>query len=178
MKDGKYELADIKVVGLSRVFNLSDFNCGDDDLNDFIKNDAFGYQDKKMTSTILIIEKDKVIGFFSLSADAIKLGNLEKDQCDNLKPQEEYPSIKISRLAVDKSLHRIGKLIIQIAVGIIRNMVSNVIGCRFITVDSYNEKVDFYKNFGFVFNEHSKYKKKDHYISMRFDLLNPPQIKK
>ena len=152
---------------------MANFDCGDKDLNEFLKEDAIRYQDNKMANTIVLIEKERVVGFFSLCTDAIKLGNLEKDQCDNLKPSEEYPAVKIARLAVDKSVQSLGlgKLIIQVAVGLIIARVSNIVGTRFITVDSYHNRIDFYKRFGF--NEHSKYKKKDNYVSMRYDLLNP-----
>ena len=85
--------------------------------------------------------------------------------------------MKIARLAVDKRYQKkkLGSIIVLIAVGLIRKEISKILACRFVTVDSYHSKVDFYKKFGFVINEHSKYKKKDTYVSMRFDLLNPPK---
>ena len=177
MKDGKYELNDITIVPLTRLYNVGDFDCGDDDLNEFLKIDSFVYQEKKLASTVLIIEKERVIGFFSLCCDAIKLLDDEKQDCgiSNKKPVKEYPAVKIARLAVDKNCQKkhLGTHCIQIAIGLIRDKLSGYIGCRFITVDSYYNKVIWYSKFKFLINEHSKYKSKDDYVSMRLDLLNP-----
>ena len=177
MKDGKYELNDITIVPLTRLYNVINFDCGDADLNEFLKIDSFVYQEKKLASTVLVVEKEMVVGFFSLSCDAIKLMNDEKEDCwiPSKKPVKEYPAVKIARLAVDKNRQskHLGTHCVQIAIGLIRDRLSEFIGCRFITVDSYHERVDWYSRFKFVINEHSKYKNKDDYITMRFDLLNP-----
>lgn len=177
MKDGKYELGDIELVRLGKIHNISDFDCGDDDLNEFIKKDAINYQEERVTNTLLLIHQDKVIGYFSLRTDAIKLGGGEKEG-SGIKPLDEYPAIKIARLAVNKAHQKkgLGKIIIQSAFGYIRE-ISNIAACRFVTVDSYHKQIEFYKHFGFIINEHSKYKKKDDYVSMRYDLLNPPPKK-
>jgi len=178
MKDGKFELKDINIAPLSKIYDLSEFNCGDNDLNEFLKIDSFKYHKSRLASTILVIHGDKIIGFFSLSADAIKLIDDEKEKCDvSEKPLQEYPAVKLVRLAVDKRYQgkNLGKIILRIAIGLILEKLDNSVGCRFITVDAYTNKVPFYKNYGFIINEHSKYTKKERYISMRFDLLNPSE---
>lgn len=177
MKDGKYELEDIKLVRLSKVYDLSVFDCNDSDLNEFIKKDSFDYQENKMANTLLLIHNAKVIGFFSLCADAIKLGEDEKEESEITKPLPEFPAVKIARLAVDKEYQKknLGGIIIQLAIGLIRNRISPIVAARFITVDSYYHRVKFYEHFDFAVNEHSHYKKKKDYVSMRLDLLNPPK---
>jgi len=178
MKEGKFELGDIKVTRLSKLYDISSFDCGDSDLNEFLKEDSFRYQGRKIANTFLITYKEKVIGFFSLCTDALKLDVTEKSYYRlSKKPLPEYPAMKIARLAVDKSCQKkqLGRLIINIAVGFIKYQISDVVGCRFITVDSYSGAVGFYTKFGFAVNEHKKYKKKESYVSMRFDLLNPPK---
>ena len=50
--------------------------------------------------------------------------------------------------------------------------VSRDIAVRFVTVDSYPEKVEMYQSYGFIVNKHDKYQKKDDHVSMRFDLIN------
>lgn len=180
MKDGKFEIEDIKLSKLSREFDLSKFDCGDPDLNEFLKEDSFEYRDNKITSTILVIYNERVVGFFSICNDAIKLKLDEKSGCGlNKKPLQEYPAVKIARLAVDLSCQKknLGTTILKMAIGYIINEISNKVGCRFITVDSYQDKINFYKKFNFIINEHSKYIKKEEYVSMRFDLLNPPKNK-
>lgn len=175
MKEGKFDLEDIRIAPLSKIFDISNFDCGDGDLNEFLKKDAFGYQTKLLAKIFLIIYQERVIGFFSLSTDAIKLKTDEIERKGNLDTSLcEYPSMKIGRLAVDKNFQSkgLGHLILKIAVGTIRKITRST-GCRFITVDSYHAKIGFYEKAGFIINEHDKYKKKFDYVSMRFDLFNP-----
>ncbi|MFH0876060.1 MAG: GNAT family N-acetyltransferase [archaeon] len=174
MKDGKFELADISIVKLSKIHDLSKFDCADNDLNDFLKNDALTYQEKKLVTTTLLVYQEKVIGFFSMCSDSIRLQEEEKENCDIHKPLREYPAVKFARLAVDKEFQskNLGKLIIKLVIGLVINEFSERVACRFITVDSYSNKVSFYQLFSFIENTDRHYKK-DNYVSMRFDLLNP-----
>ena len=111
MKGGKFEFDDVDIASLSKIYNLSDFDCGDIDLNEFLKIDSFRYHQRKLASTMLVIYEDKIAGFFALCADAIKLVECEKERCDiSDKPLQEYPAVKIVRLAVDKKYQ--GKFVI------------------------------------------------------------------
>jgi len=176
MIDGKFELSDIKVSPLSKLYKLDDFNCGDQDLDEFLKKDSFGYQDNGIANVYLVIFNDMVIGFFSLQNDAVKLELEEKDKAAIEKPHTEYPASKIGRLGIDKTFQGkgLGKLIIQIAIGLIRQ-AKKYSACRFITVDSYLKSVNFYKRCEFEINRHKEYTSRRHYVSMRFDLLNPKE---
>tara|TARA_Y100000310_G_C20605128_1_gene775109 strand:- start:869 stop:1405 length:537 start_codon:yes stop_codon:yes gene_type:complete len=173
MNNDKIELEDIKIVSLSKLYDLSEFDCGDSDLNEFLQRDSFKYQKQLLTKIFLIIVEENVVGFFSISNDAIKLKQEERDT-NNIKHLQEYPASKIGRLGVDKRFQKrnIGRAIIKIAIGLILSS-SKYSACRFVIVDSYPTALEFYKKFGFVINEHSKYKKKIDFISMRYDLLNP-----
>ena len=52
---------------------------------------------------------------------------------------------------------------------------SEMIAVRFVTVDAYPRKVQWYEQFGFVRNLDDRYTKKDHHVSMRYDLFNELQ---
>jgi hypothetical protein len=175
MINGKFELTDIKFEPISPLYNISDFNCGDQDLNEFLKVDSFNYKEKKLANTTLVIYQEKVIGFFSLCTDAIKLDPDEKEEYNiKNKPISEYPSVKIARLGVDINFQKkgVGSILIKLAIGLIRDRLNEHIGCRFITVDAYPDKISFYEKYNFVRNQHQKYTKKQNYISMRFDKYN------
>jgi GNAT superfamily N-acetyltransferase len=131
--------------------------------------------DSKFSNTFLLIKEDNVVGFFSLQTDAIKLKQ-EEEQAQTGCHLLEYPAAKIGRLAVDNNCQSkgLGRLIIKIAVGLIRQ-VGRYAAVRFITVDSYREKIGFYDHLGFALNQHTKYTGKDDYVSMRFDLYNPKE---
>lgn len=168
------DFSKVKAVRLSKIYDVSRFDCGDADLNDFIKNDAFIYQEKKLATTTLFFYGDTLIGFFSAAADSLKLNLNEKEDHDiHAKKMEEVPSIKIARLATDKNYQNqgIGSNILKWSMGYILEC-SNLIAVRFITVDAYPHKVDFYQKKGFLINQNRHYIKKDNQISMRYDLLN------
>ena len=168
------DISQLKVVRLSKVYDLSKFDCGDKDINEFLKQDALIYQDKKITTTTLFIYNEEVIGFFSAAADSIKL-KLEEKQNHTIqdKPIQEFPAIKIARIGRDIKYKKqdVGSTILKWAIGYILEC-SNLIAVRFVTVDSYPTKVTWYAQFKFVRNLDERYTKKDYHVSMRYDLFN------
>ena len=124
-----------------------DFDCGDEDLNEFLLKDSFENIKNNLCTIFLCIYEEDVIGFFSLSADSIKIN-------DEIKIQyPQYPAIKIGRLAVSKEFQNqhIGSLMIDWVVGFCRNL-RNEIGIRFVSVDAYNntKTINFYNHNQFV----------------------------
>ena len=57
---------------------MSDFDCGDEDLNDFLKNDALVQQRDKLNITKLILYENQIIGFVSLLSDTLILKNIRE----------------------------------------------------------------------------------------------------
>ncbi len=168
------DFSKVRAVRLSKIYDLSKFDCGDEDLNEFIKNDAFVYQEKKLTTTILFFYEENLIGFLSIAADSLKL-NLDEKESYNLhqKKLEDVPSIKFARLAVDKNYQKqgIGSNILKWGMGYTLDC-SDKVAVMFITVDAYPNKTDFYQRFNFMVNQNKHYIKKSNHISMRYDLLN------
>ncbi|MEK6939539.1 MAG: GNAT family N-acetyltransferase [Nanoarchaeota archaeon] len=168
------DFSKIKVERLSRAYDVSTFDCGDADLNDFIKNDAFLYLEKKLATTILFFYEENVIGFVSLASDSLKL-NLEEKERYNIhqKKLEDIPAIKLARLAVNKAFQKqgIGTNILKWIIGYALEC-SDKVAVRFIIVDAYNDKVNFYQRFSFLVNLNRHYTKKTRHVSMRYDLLN------
>lgn len=175
MEDG-IRLEDIAVTKLSKVYNLSDFDCEDNDINDFLKNDALTHQEEMIATTVLFLHSDKILGFCSLATDAIKLSQEEKIECvrdkGHMKHYPQYPAMKLARFGRDKKYagQAIGRnIIIPWVIGYCKSL--DKVAIRFITLDAYPKRVDYYESLGFVINEHKDYKRKDGQpISMRFDL--------
>jgi GNAT superfamily N-acetyltransferase len=145
----------IKVVRLSeeRLGLLDGFDCGDEDLNEFIKDDALNYQKGKLAVTYLLLSGARLMGYFCLSNDAVELiGAQKKEFSEAGKNQRTYPAMKIGRLGVCKSdWHTgFGSFMIKQAVGIAL-LESETAGCRYLTVDAYNRDIPlrFYSNNGF-----------------------------
>lgn len=155
------------------------FDCGDDDLNDFIRNESVNYRQARLAVTYVIEVKgtNQVAGFFSLANDRISLSDFESNtdfnrfrrrRFVNEKRLKSYPAAKICRLGVDLSAK--GQSLGTFMLDFIKSyfVIDNKTGCRFITVDAYNEAVPFYQKNNFLFL--SKIADTDHTKLMFFDL--------
>ena len=67
----------------------ADFGCGVEDLNEFLLEDALVHAEQKVATTTLVYHSDRVVAFFSLCSDAIRLSTKEK-----AKILGEYPKLK------------------------------------------------------------------------------------
>lgn len=134
--------------------DVQHFDCGDDDLNAFLKNDAIYYTKNNLTVTYLVADNNKVISYMSLAVGAIEVKKhlFEKD-IDQRAMIRYYPCLKIARLATDKRYQEKGYAaeMIYIAVTIAKE-IRNRAGCRFLIVDAYPDPkvIDWYKKRGFV----------------------------
>ena len=146
---------DIRVEPLNSDHDFSDFYCANEDLNDFIKNDARREQECMLSRTYLFSYEGDVIGFVSLSADSVSAPRLRRD--DLVRKKDSYkslysnlPCILIGRLAVVKRYERqgIGTNILNWAVGLVTNVVCKSVGCRYITVDPKKDALDLYLKSG------------------------------
>ena len=165
-----------RFVRLNSKSNTAAFDCGDNDLNDFIHNDARNYQQELLSVTYLFEEENgDVAAFFSVSNDSLRDNDFEKwnnlsRKVANRKRRKEYPAVKIGRLGVSTKQRGIGSEIIFF----IKNWFTteNKTGCRFVLVDAYNraDVVKFYqeKN-GFMFLTEKDTDKKTRL--MYFDLI-------
>ena len=168
------DFSQVKAVRLAKYHDLSNFDCGDKDINDFIRDDAITYQENNLATTTIFIYNEEIIGFFSAGADSLKLVQPEKEEHKvDKKPIREFPAIKIARLGRDVKYkeQEIGKDILKWAIGYILEC-SKMIAVRFITVDAYHEKFPWYQEFGFKVNLDEHYTKKTQHVSMRYDLFN------
>ncbi|MEK6900720.1 MAG: GNAT family N-acetyltransferase [Nanoarchaeota archaeon] len=161
---------EIEVQEISLLYDLHHFDCGDEDLNEFLKIDSLKYRDQLIAKTFLVIYKEQVVAFFSVMNDAIKLKLEETKGTQDLTRLHEYPALKVGRLGVDKNYQRrgLGKICFNFILGLARK-INDASACRFITVDSYSGSVSFYERGGFKRN--ALHEKKNHFVSMRFDLL-------
>lgn len=140
---------------LGRGEAVSSFDCGDDDLNDFILNESVLYRQARLAVTYIIEIKgtNNVAGFFSLANDRVSISDFEnktefnrfrKKRFINEKRLKSYPAAKICRLGIDLSAkgQSLGTFILDFIKSYF--VIDNKTGCRFITVDAYNDAVPFY----------------------------------
>ncbi|MDR3063831.1 MAG: GNAT family N-acetyltransferase [Methanobrevibacter sp.] len=164
----KVDFNDLKFYVLNeKMVNELNFNCGDNDLNEFIKKDAITNMKFNLSVIYLCKYNTEVVGYLAISNDSIKIR--KEDKLKMGKTYKYYPAIKIGRLAIDKKFQKkqIGTLMIK-WVGGIGIKLRKEIGIKFISVDAYIKSKEFYEKNSFKVLENNN--KNKHNISMYLDL--------
>ena len=80
---------------------VDNFDCSDEDLNDFFKNDAGRYHEQNLAATHVVCSDTDIVAFFTLTADCLHKQRVNPD--DNVENFQhmKYPALKIARLAVN-----------------------------------------------------------------------------
>lgn len=129
----------------------ANFSCEREELNQFLKEDARYYHEQNLTHTTLVLQDGVLIGFFSLSADAIQLTAMEKGELalNGEYPINYFPAVKITKLAIGNDFKGkgYGTAVLDLIDGVAYGLP---IAVRFLTVDAIASKVDFYGKNGFM----------------------------
>ena len=157
-------LQDVSVLVLTENHSIKPFDCEDDDLNEFLFQEAIPYRKEKLATTFVVENNERTLGYYSLLNDSLQLREdmfISKSQfrkfLRELVPYPKrhlktIPALKIGRLAIDKTFK--GKGLGSV---IMANIISKCIkmnqeqACRLITVDAYKQAVPFYQKMGFKF---------------------------
>lgn len=142
------------------------FSCGEEDLDEFFREDSFYYKEEMLGKTYCFVTTTKpytIVSLFTLANDSIKTTHFEKSTTNRLnrsipnqKRGRSYPATLIGRLGVNKQFQgrgwHIGTQVIDILKDWFRDE-DNKTGCRFLVVDAYNTQgtLEFYKKNGFKF---------------------------
>jgi len=141
---------------------IETFSCGDEDLNDFIINDAPLYRTALLAVTYVIerISDKEVVAYFSLANDRIAIkdfpsnnefNKFRRHRFVNEKRLTNYPAVKLCRFAISESAkgQHLGSILLDFMK---RYFISdNKTGCRFLTVDAYRSAETFYLKNGFLY---------------------------
>lgn len=142
---------------------VESFDCGDQDLNDFILNRSAAYQKYLLSVSYAFANPDngKILAYCSLANDKVAVTDF-KDKTEfnrfrrhhgfpNAKRLKSYPAVKLCRLGVDTSAK--GKQIGTRILNYIKSIyaMENKAGCRFLTVDAYLGAIPFYIKNDFQF---------------------------
>lgn len=167
----------VRAVQSEHKCSTAGFDCGDGDLNDFVRNDCYQWQEQCLSHTRLarLKETGRFVGFITLLSDSIVLETKEKKHLFSFhKRIVQFPALKIGRLGVDSQIQKngVGMALFHYAVGVAVRLNADLsVGCRFLTVDAYPGSVSWYLGRGFTFNEAIKKRTNP---SMRYDLLRTP----
>lgn len=144
---------DIIVKKSDKSRNIFEFKSYEKDLVDFLREDAFDNQEKNISLTYLFIDKrnNLIAGYLTVLADSISLNTQLKEEfrSRNIK-YKSLPAMKIGRICVDDRYLRqgLGRSIMLFTYKLVYR-INKIAGCRFITLDSKNDSLHFYKRFGF-----------------------------
>lgn len=152
--------------------DLANFDCNDNEMNRFLKEEAYNEQQLGMNNTTLMYYEGILAGFYSVCADSLRLA--EEEQSKDLV-YATVPAIKIARIARDIRFRdlEIGKFLINHAIHKALEIDNESCGVRMITLDAYPHRVEYYESQKFKRNEHRMYHGKNRpTVSMRYDIYS------
>lgn len=160
----------MKLVKLSPTTELVGFDCGDEDLNNFLVEDAKCFLDKRIATSYILEDEGRIVAYFCLLNDKISRQDVTNSQWKKIKggfPERKqfrsYPAIKIGRFAVSSEYkgRSIGTDLMNLLKGML-NENPNYSAFRYLTVDAYISAIDFYIRNDFkilsekILNDHTR----------------------
>ena len=95
------------LVRLTPQHNLSNFDCGDNDLNEFLKDNALQFTEQRIANTFVLEDEGKIVAYFCLLNDKVSQEESSNNKWKKIKKDfpegkqfSSYPAIKIGRFAV------------------------------------------------------------------------------
>ncbi|MBU4032374.1 MAG: GNAT family N-acetyltransferase [Candidatus Thermoplasmatota archaeon] len=141
--------------------NILGFDCGNKELNDFLcTEEVRKFNEEHLGRTTLVFYSGELVAYYTLSNSSLRKEYLQSYKSFSKMGEfklEEFPSITIGRLAVDKRWQGkgIGRVIMQkIMVQALNS--SESAGVRLLLVQAKQDAFDFYLKLGFEFVFDSK----------------------
>ncbi|MDO5883874.1 GNAT family N-acetyltransferase [Ligilactobacillus animalis] len=150
MPEERYNFELVPLASVVDFENLvSDFDCDNDGINDFLKNDCPKYDLERRLATFLLVDKANscLAGFYSTN---IGMLTLEVEDEDDVPIEEQHNYLNLAYLAVDRGYQGRG-----IGTAIIKEIFKSVlvvayyVGIEMVFLQSLDESVNFYKKVGF-----------------------------
>lgn len=135
-------------------------------LKSFLKNNAKQYHQKDLAKTYVLSHNDndkRVLGYVTLVCSQISISDNIPEDIDKY-PYDDFPSVKIVRLAVDKGIARNGwgSALINWSIAVSKKKIMQYVGCRFLIVDAKPSAIGFYEKNGFTLLDTEENKKSEH----------------
>ena len=139
---------------LSKIHDRANFDCGIASLNRYLTKTASQDQKRKVATVFVLVDKpdNKVIAYYTLSAFAIEVEELDSAIVKQLPRYPRLPATMLGRLAVDLKFHKqhLGRLML---VNALKRAYRNTqqIASIAVVVDAIDENaVKFYQKYGFM----------------------------
>jgi len=150
------------------------FTCDDEDLDDFLRTDAWRLQEHHVVQTFVAIYDGELAGYAAVLVNSVELKPNERKRIAlHFNDHPIVPALKVARLAVSHGLRStvrgLGEELMRVAYDRAITL-SEYAGCRLITVDAYPKSVGFYEKLGFRLSRAERYSGQEH-PSMWFDVF-------
>ena len=168
----------MKLVPLTSDYELTTFDCGDNDLNEFLLCDAKKAHELRIANTFILEDDGRVAAYFCLLNDRISRSEITGSRWKKIKACfpvsklfRSYPCIKVGRFAVstDYRGQNVGTWLMDMLKDRL-NVGQNQSAFRYITVDAYLSASPFYEKNGF--KELTKKEEDEHTRLMFFDMMD------
>ncbi|MBL4754389.1 MAG: GNAT family N-acetyltransferase [Flavobacteriales bacterium] len=154
------DLSELALIRLSDSYPIKPFDCGDNDLNEFLLGDSKNYYSQLLAVTYLLEFAEETAAFFSLLNDKISIEDADskrkwrkifRDIMPEGKRFKSYPAVKIGRLGVGNTFQGdgLGTVILDYVKELFID--NNRTGCKYLTVDAYLRSLRFYEKNGFEY---------------------------
>jgi GNAT superfamily N-acetyltransferase len=135
---------------LRREHELDGFDCGKEDLNRFLKRQAWNSQQAHSAQTYVLAKELAVVGYYSLAAGSVTHAEAT-DRAKKGLARHPIPVILLARLAIDVSLQgkKIGPALLKDAL-LRAASAADTIGARAVLVHAKDDDAKgFYEHFNF-----------------------------
>ncbi|RLI57083.1 MAG: GNAT family N-acetyltransferase [Candidatus Thorarchaeota archaeon] len=143
----------MRIEILTRSHNRQGFDCGNADLNRYLRDTARQHSEKGISRTFVLVDEEnssEILGFFTLASREILVEKLPEKYAK--KYPSRAPAVKLGRLAVAKHMQKRGlgtHMMINAMDRVLK--VCEHLGLIGFFVDAKNdEAVLFYHQFGFI----------------------------
>ena len=147
----------MELVQLTADYEIKPFDCGDAELNGFLRDNAKPFLENLLARTYLFCDENQIAGYFCLLNDKVskqEVANSDWRKLKKLFPHSKhfgsYPAVKIGRLAISLQYRNqgLGGELMNAIKRLLRQDPGYSI-FRFLTVDAYLAAVPFYEKNGF-----------------------------
>ena len=168
----------MELINLTQDYAFTAFDCGDEDLNAFLLNDAKKATELRIANTFILEDDGRIVAYFCLLNDRISRNEIIGSRWKKIRERfpvskqfRTYPCIKIGRFAVsvDYRGKNIGRWLMSYLKERLR-AVQSLSAFRYITVDAYLSAIPFYEKNGFI--HLTKKEEDEHTRLMFFDMMD------
>ena len=143
----------LKIEPLGKKHDRAAFSCGNDSLDQYLKNQAGQAVDKNLAAVfVLTSDGKKIAGYYTLSSYAVNIDEIPEEIARRLTRIQEVPATLLGRLArsVEFRGQGVGEILL---VDALKRAVQNRmhVASWAVIVDAKDaEAAEFYKRYGFI----------------------------